>query len=344
MEHYQLLAPPSRAVAHAAARRFKTSSIITAIMFCALLPSAAIAQAQYPERPIRLVIPYGPGGVADVGMRLLGEKMRVQLKQQIVVENRPGAGAIVAAQSVMSAPADGYTIMLVGNHNAISPSLFANLPYDILTDFKPVSITSYFDLLIATRPDPQVNTLAAFIEKARRSEQPLNVGTTTPGSTQHLGAILLAEMAGIKLSVIPYKTSPEIATALLRGDIDAAFDFYSGLSGVISDGKAFVLASAGLERAAYLKDRPTAIESGLLGYIVQSWNGLAVLKGTSPDVITTLNRAINDVIGADEIQQKSALLGMQMKASTPDAVTKRLVEDMAKWSKIIKSSGMPKSN
>ena len=328
----------------AATSRFASIAAKLALLCCVAAPTTGQAQSNYPERPIRLVVPYGAGGVADVGMRLLGEKLSTKLKQQIFVDNRPGAGAIVAAASVTSAPADGYSLLMVGNNNAIAASLFNSLPYNVANDFLSISTTSYFDLLIATSANSGPHSMAEFIQKAKAAKTPMNVATTIAGSTQNLAAVLLSELAGVKLTIVPYRTSPEIATALLRGDVDVAFEFYSGLSGPINDGKVRVLASAGSARVPYLKDVPTVIESGVPNYLVQSWNGISALKGTSPQVVQILNQAINEVILNPDIQSKALAVGMEMKASSPEKLTDLMKGDTARWAEVIKNANIPKQN
>src|SRR5204863_5989641 len=192
------------------------------------------AQSNYPNHPIQLIVPYGPGGVADVNMRVVAEKLSLRLKQQVVVENRPGAAGIVAAKTAASAAPDGHTVLMTGNNNAIAASLFKSLPYNILTDFASTSTTSFFDLLIATRAGGPYRSMQDVIEAARANPGRLNIGTINPGSTQNLAAEFLRSTTGIKATIVPFRTSPDMAGALLRGDIDVAFEFFSALQGLIA--------------------------------------------------------------------------------------------------------------
>jgi tripartite-type tricarboxylate transporter receptor subunit TctC len=242
----------------------------TVVVVVAALSAAAIAtpavsqnQADYPARPVTLIVPYAAGGVADVGMRILAEKLSGRLNQQFVVENRPGAGGIVAAQAEAAAAPDGYTLLMTGNNNAIAAALFKSLPYNILTDFAPISTAAFFDALIVTRAGSPLKSVQDVIAAARANPGKLNIGTINPGSTQNLAAELFTSTAGIQAATVPFRASPDMAGAVLRGDVDIAFEFYAAISGLLADGKLMALASAGLQRTAYLPDVPTVMESGL---------------------------------------------------------------------------------
>ena len=315
---------------------------IAAMLFAGLAPAAAQNAANYPNRPVMLIVPYGAGGVADVGMRLLGEKLSARLKQQFVIENRPGAGGIVAAQAGASAAPDGYTVLMTGNNNAIAASLFNKLPYNILTDFASVSTASFFDLLIMTRAGSPLHSLADVVAAAKANPGKFNIGTTLPGSTQNLAAELFKSTAGIQATIVPFRTSPDMATAVLRGDIDIAFEFYAAIHGLLADNKIVVLASTGDERTAYLPNVPTAIESGLKDYEVDSWNGFSLPAATPKPIVAALNDAMKAVIPDPDLQKKALEMGMAMRASTPEKMTERMKADIAKWGAVIEKAGIPK--
>lgn len=300
------------------------------------------AETHYPERPVMLVVPYGAGGVADTGMRIVAEKLSARLGQQFVVDNRPGAGGIIAAKAAASAAPDGYTLLMTGNNNAISAALFKSLPYDILTDFVSVSTASFFDLLIVTRAGSPLKSVGDLIAAARASPGKLNIGTINPGSTQNLAAELFRSTAGINVTIVPFRTSPDMAGAILRGDIDCAFEFFAALQGQILDKKVHVLASTGPHRTAYLPDVPTVSESGVKDYEVTSWNGISAPAGTPKEVVQVLGAAINEVLPQPDVQEKAKRLGMEMRASTPDEMTARFKNDIAKWSAVIEKAGIPK--
>jgi tripartite-type tricarboxylate transporter receptor subunit TctC len=302
----------------------------------------AAAQSAYPNRPIQLMVPYGPGGVADVGMRILADKLSPVLKQQVVVENRPGAGGIIAAKAAATAAPDGYTLLMTGNNYAIAPALFKSLPYNILTDFKSTSTTSYFDLLLITRAESPLKSLQDVIKSAKSNPGKLNIATINPGSTQNLAAELFRSVADVKITIVPFRTSADMATAVLRGDVDAAFEFFAAAHGMISDKKIRVLVSTGPKRTRYLPDVPTAMESGVPNFDVVSWNGISVPTGTPQAAIDTLVKGINEVLPLPDVQEKSQKVGMDMRGSQPAEMDNRLKDDIAKWSSVIEKAGIPK--
>jgi len=316
---------------------------IAGTLLAAVMAAPAAAQTQtYPTHPVFLIVPYSAGGVADVGMRILGEQLSSRLKQQFVIENRPGAGGIVAAQAGAAAAPDGYTLLMTGNNNAIAVALFKSLPYNILADFDSVSTAAFFDLLIVTRAGSPLQSVQDIIQAARANPGKLNIATITAGSTQNLAAELFTSTAGIQATIVPFRTSPDMVGAVMRGDVDVAFEFYAALSGLLADNKVVALASSGAKRTAYLPDVPTVMESGIKDYEVASWNGLSVPAGTPKAVIETLSQAMKDVIPRPEVQGKSSQMGMEMRWSTPDEMTARIKADIAKWGAVIEKAGIAK--
>jgi tripartite-type tricarboxylate transporter receptor subunit TctC len=318
------------------------AAIAATVLAGAASPRLAQAQNDYPNRPVSLIVPYAAGGVADVAMRLLGDRLSTRLGQQFVIENRPGAGGIVAAQAAAAAPGDGYTLLMTGNNTAIAAALFKALPYNVFTDFASISTASFFDLLVVSRAGSPLHSIAEMIAAARASPGKLNIGTINPGSTQNLAAELFTSTAEIKAAIVPFRTSPDMAGALLRGDIDIAFEFYAAVHGLLADNKLVALASAGLSRTAYLPQVPTVMEGGLKDYEVTSWNGLSAPAATPARIIAALNQAVKDVIPSADMQTRSAEMGMAMRASTPNEMTARLKADMTKWSAVIEKAGIAK--
>jgi tripartite-type tricarboxylate transporter receptor subunit TctC len=315
---------------------------LAAATLLAVLPGSAAGAPPYPVRPVMLIVPYAAGGVADTGMRILADKLSTKLGQQIVVDNRPGAGGIIAAKAGSSAAPDGYTLLMTGNNNAISAALFKSLPYNILTDFVSVSTVSFFDLLIVTRAGSPLKSMADVVAAARANPGKLNIGTINPGSTQNLAAELFRSTADVKVTIVPFRTSPDMAGAILRGDIDVAFEFYAALQGMIADNKIRVLASTGTKRTAYLPDVPTVAEGGISGYEVLSWNGISAPAATPKPVVDTLERAINAVLPLPDVQERAKRLGMEMRPGTPEEMSARMKADIVKWSAVIDKAGIPK--
>jgi tripartite-type tricarboxylate transporter receptor subunit TctC len=329
------------------ANRRNAAAIAVALMATALTVVAAApgrAQSHYPDHPVVLIVPYGPGGVADVGMRLLGDKLSTRLKQQFVIENRPGAAGIVAAQAGATAAPDGYTLMMTGNNTAIATALFNKLPFNVLTDFASVSTAAFFDVLIVTRAGSPLHTVGDLIKAAQANPGKLNIGTIIPGSTQNLAALLFDGTTGIDATIVPFRTSTDMANAVMRGDVDVSFEFYAAVHGFLDSQKMVALASTGEKRSAYLPNVPTVIESGIKDYNVASWNGLSVPAATPKAVIDTLNGAMKAVIPDPDIEAKAQVVGMAMRWSTPEDMTARMKADIAKWGAVIAKAGIPKQD
>jgi len=305
------------------------------------LPDRARAQA-YPTRPVRLILPFGAGGVADVTSRLTAEKLSDKLGQRFVVENQPGAGGINAVRSVISAPPDGYTLGLVTNGTAISVPLFKSLPFDPTKDFDLVSTLGYFDLVFAANGESSFKTLADFVDAARAAPGKLNVGTINVGSTQNLGAELFKASAGVDFQVVPYRGTPEIIVGLLRNDVDLMVDFYAALRAGLQDGKLRPLAVSSPQRSPILPDVPTVQEAGVRDYEVTSWNGIFAPPGTPRDVIDVLNRSLREILAIPDVVKQYADVGIEAKASTPEELGARLRQDIDKWGKVIERAGIPK--
>jgi len=328
-----------------AIRRFHhtlTAALVcTAAVICTV--SAARGQsAGYPQKPVRVFVPYGPGGVGDLTMRLLADKLGQELKQQFVVENRPGAGGIVNMSEVMRARPDGYTLGEMGNGQAISMSLFQKLPYNVLTDFASVSVAASFEMLLAVPDKSPYRSLKDLVDAAQKGPGKINLGAINPGSTQNLSAHLFQQVTGAQYTVIPYRTTPDLVTALLRGDVDLGFDYYAALQGVIGPDKIRIIATSGERRNPLLKDVPTACESGFPDYIVTSWNGLGAPAKVPAEIVTILNAAVNKALSDPELKAKTLSLGMEASGSTPQQMHDRLAADAAKWREVIEKAGIPK--
>src|SRR5262245_61394864 len=242
-------------------------------------------QATYPSQPVRLIIPFGAGGVADTTSRLVADRLGDKLGQRVVVDNNPGGGGIAAARAVLSAPADGHTLALLTNGTSISVSLFKNLTFDPLADFAAVTKLGSFEFFVAVKADSPFGALSDLIKAARDNPGKLNIGTVTAGSTQHLSAMLLKSTAGIEFQWVPFKNSPDLLVALLRGDVDAAVDAYASFRGNLDDGKVRALASTASKRFPLLPNTPTAKEGGAGDFETTAWNGLFVKADTPKGII-----------------------------------------------------------
>jgi tripartite-type tricarboxylate transporter receptor subunit TctC len=303
---------------------------------------SAHAEPKFPTRPVRLILPFGAGGVADFTMRLLGQKLTEKWGQQVVIENKPGAGGVLAQQALLASPPDGHAMSVTGNGTAIGMSLFKSRPYDILKDFTQVSITATFEMLLATRHDAPFKTVAEVLDHAKKNPGKMNLGAINPGSTQNLSAHLFKLMTGIDATIVTYRTTPDLITGVLRGDIDLAFDYYAALRGPLSDNKIRIVASADDERNPLLPNVPTVKESGLPDYVVTSWNALSAPGGLPNDILVVLNRDIVATLADPELRQKAREIGLNAQGSTPDAMRERMARDIKRWAEVIEKAGSPK--
>jgi tripartite-type tricarboxylate transporter receptor subunit TctC len=322
-------------------RRRASFAAAAALLAALLLPQIAHAQ-NYPNKPVRLILPFGAGGVADVTARLVTERLGEKLGQRFVIENMPGAGGINAARAVLSSPADGYTLALFSNGTAISVSLFKSLMFNPVTDFVPVSSMGYFDFIFVTQAGAPYRTLAEFIKAAKQKPGALNVGTINVGSTQNLAAQLFKSTAGVDVTVVPFRSSPEVLIALLRGDIQLAIENYSAVQPHIADKAAIAVSSSGPVRTTFLPDLPTVKEAGGGDFEARSWNAIFAPKGTPPEVINTLNAALREVLESPDMKKRALDLGIEAKASSPEEILDRLKSDIDKWADVIERAGIAK--
>jgi tripartite-type tricarboxylate transporter receptor subunit TctC len=307
-----------------------------------LATQSAFAQARYPDRPIRLIVPFGPGGLADVTARVVGEKVGQLLGQQVVIVNQPGAGGVSAARAALGSPTDGYTLILFTNGTAISVPLVKELGYDPLTQFTPVSSLGFFDFLLLTSAEQNYKSLADLLAAARAKPGAINIGTINVGSSQNLSAVLFKTMAGLDLTIVPYRTTPDAMTAVLRKDVDIVIDGYVAGKSLLQEGKLHALATSGPVRFSGLPEIPTVAESGVPGFDVTSWNAIFALTGTPPDVIASLNTAIQSALTDPVVRQRLLDLGIEPRGGSPDAIGQRLKQDIIRWGDVIARAGIPR--
>lgn len=309
-----------------------------ALLGAAALPGLARAQAKFPDKPITLIVPFAPGGIADITARAVSEVMAQKLGQAVIVDNRPSAGSIVASQAVASARPDGHTLLLMSNGNAVSVGLFKKLPYDTKKDFVGISTLGYFDLGLFVASGSKFASLKDVLAYARAHKGKLNVGTITAGSTQHLAAKLFETVAGLEVALIPYKGSPAVLTALRGGEIDVAFEILGPMLPQVQAGVVKALAVSGDKRNPALPEVPTAVEAGVAGYSVASWNALAAPAGTPAAVVEVLNRAARDAVASPAVRDKLARLGMRVAASSPAELEQLLASEIDRWGAVIRAA------
>ena len=300
------------------------------------------AQAAWPEKPIKLVLPFGAGGVADVTARILADKLSQKLNQRMVVENMPGPGGIAAARAVTTAPPDGYTMAYVTNGTAISVAAFKSLPFDPVKDFDMISMVGTFDLVFVVTGQSEHKTLDDFIKAAQANPGKLNIGTIAVGGTQNLGGELFKSATNLNVQIVPYKNSPDIVVALLRNDVQMMIDFPPAVQGQVADGQLRILATSSPKPSPLLPNIPTVDQVGVKGYEVVSWNGVGVPKDTPKQVIDTMHAAIREVLAMPDVKEQFAKVGVLAQASTPAELMDRLISDIKKWNDVIDKAGIPR--
>ncbi|TDT93805.1 tripartite-type tricarboxylate transporter receptor subunit TctC [Azorhizobium sp. AG788] len=303
-------------------------------------PAPAAEQTPYPIRPVRIVVPFGPGGIADITVRVVAEKLTEKLGQQFIIDNQPGAGGITAARAALQGAKDGYTLALLTNGTAISVPLFKKLPFNPVKDFAPVSSLGYFEFLFVTAAGSKYHSVQDVIAFAKASPGALNLGTINVGSSQNLSAELFKSMAGVDVTIIPYKTTPDLVIAATRGDVDVMIDSYASARAMMADRKLRAIAASGPTRSVVLPDLVTVDESGVKGFEVTSWNAIFAPGGTPPEVIGVLNKAITEVVAMPDVKRKLLDLGIEARASTPEELGDRLKADIAKWTAVIEKAGI----
>jgi tripartite-type tricarboxylate transporter receptor subunit TctC len=307
-----------------------------------LLAPAGNARAAWPDHPVKLILPFGAGGVADTTARILADKLDKKFGQRVVIENMPGAGGITAARAVITAPADGYTMGFVTNGTAISVDAFKHLPFDPVTQFAMVAGLGQFNLLFAVNANSKYKTLGDFIKDAKAHPGKLNIGTIAVGGTQNLGAELFKSMADLKVAIVPFRRSPDVVTGLVRNDVQMLIEFPPAIAGQVAAGKLRVLASSGPQREESMPKVPTVQEAGVKGYVVTSWNGVFAPKDTPKNVIDTMSQAMKEVLSSPEVKERFAKLGVTAHWTTSEELMHRLKSDITKWNAVIIKAGIPK--
>lgn len=296
------------------------------------------------SRAIRIVVPFGAGGVADLTARVVAQKMSDSMGQPVVVENKPGAGGVVAGDAVAKAQPDGHTLLLMSNGTAVSASLFKALPFDTLRDFAPVSTLGFFDLAVVVPQGSPHKTLADLLAYARAHPGKLNLGTINVGSTQNLSAELFRSSAGMQAQVVPFNGTPAVITALRGGQIDAAIEILSPILPQISAKVLRALVVLGDRRSVALPAVPTAAQSGqpgLAGFDVTSWNALAAPAKTAPEIIALLNREVQLALNSPEVKKRLLDLNIEARPGTPAQLGTLLASEVKRWAGVIAHAKIP---
>jgi tripartite-type tricarboxylate transporter receptor subunit TctC len=307
-----------------------------------LLCGGALAQpAAYPTKPVRFIVPYPPGGSADILARSIGAKLAEGLAQPVVVDNRPGAGTAIGTEATAKSPPDGYTVMIgtVSSH-AINPSLNPNLKYDPVKDFAPVSLVASIPFVLLAHPSLPAGSVQELVALARAKPGALNFSSAGNGTSNHLAGELLKSMTNVEMVHVPYKGSAPALTDLLAGQVNLMFDLVLTAQPHVRSGAARALGVTGRSRSPALPSVPTIDESGVPGYEVSAWFGIFAPAGTPAAVVKRLNAEIVKIMQLPEMKERLASQGAEAMSSTPEQFAAYVTEELAKWSRVVKASGM----
>ncbi len=313
--------------------------LAAALIACTAAPFAG-AQAPYPSRPVRVLIPYPPGGTADLLARVLGQKLSEALGQGFVIENRGGAGGNLAAEAAAKSAPDGYTLLMANAPVlAVNPSLYAKVPFDPVKDFAPVSLVANVPLLLVAHPSFAPKTVSELITLAKSQSGKLNYASAGGGSTTYLATELFKSMAGVEMLAIPYKGSGPALSALVAGEVPVMFELFPSALGHVKSGRIRALAVTSASRSPLMPELPTVAEAGLPGYEIASWFGIVAPAGTPREIVARLNGEIVKLIETPEMRARLATLGAEPRPGTPEQFAQLIPVEIRKWAKVIRESG-----
>ncbi|HZE46713.1 MAG TPA: tripartite tricarboxylate transporter substrate binding protein [Xanthobacteraceae bacterium] len=307
----------------------------------ALGMAAVSAGAQdWPTRPIRFIVGAGVGGGTDIITRIIAQPLSELLGQPIYIENRQGAGNIVAASTLVNAPKDGYTAYMMNNSHGVSAALFKSMPYDSVEDFAMVSLTGTAGLVLVTAPDFPAKDVKGLIAAAKAAPGKYNFASVGTGTTQHFSGELFCQLAGVDIKHIPYRGTPAAITALLQRDVQLTFELVQPVLGQIRSGDLRAVAVTSPQRYPALPDVPTVAESGLPEFQVMSWYGLAFPAGTPRPIVDKMNAGLREVLARDDVRKQMINLGATAQTSTPEELRRHIVNEIAKWSAVREKAGI----
>jgi len=302
--------------------------------------SPAFAQGTYPNKPVRLVVPFPAGGTTDILARAAAQKLSETWGQQVIVDNRPGAGGNIGSELVAKAAPDGYTLLMgtVGTH-AINPSLYAKMPYDHVKDFAPVILVAGVPNVLVVNPDLPIKTVPELIAYAKANPGKLNFASSGSGTSIHLSGELFKVMAGVQITHVPYKGSAPALTDLIGGQVQLMFDNLPSSLPQIKGGKLRAVAVTSTTRAAALPEVPTVAESGLPGFEASSWFGILAPAGTPKDIIAKIDADVQKWLATPEAKEKLLSQGANAAGGSPEDFARHIQAETAKWAKVVKDSG-----
>jgi tripartite-type tricarboxylate transporter receptor subunit TctC len=318
-----------------------TMRMLAWLIAFAILTASPCAAEDWPARPIHIVVGAGVGGGTDIVTRIIAAPLSDLLGQPVVVENKQGAGNIIAASSVVKAPKDGYTAYMANNAHGVSAAMYKNLPFDSVNDFAFVSMTGTAGLVLVTSPSFPARDVKGLIAAAKAAPGKYNFASVGVGTTQHFAGELFRQLAGIDVRHIPYRGTPAAITGLLAGEVHFTFELVQPVLGQISAGTLKAIAVTSPERHPALPDVPTVEQAGLPGFVVMSWYGLAFPAGTPRPIVDKMNEALHAVLARDDVRQQLIKVGALPATSTPEELKAHVVHEIAKWSAVREKAGIP---
>jgi tripartite-type tricarboxylate transporter receptor subunit TctC len=314
--------------------------MVRAVLALLFLSFSASSWSQaFPSRPVKIIVPYGVGGSADVYARYLGAKLQETVGQSFVVENRPGGGSIVGTDAVAKSEPDGYTLLMMSNTHTVNETLIPKKPFDLMRDFAPITGVSYSDLMMVVHPSVQAGTLKEFIALAKSKPGALNYASSGNGTPYHMAGELFKAMAGVDMVHVPHKGSDQARTAVLGGQVQMMFDAVPTMASQARAGKVKALATSGTKRSNVTPDLPTLAEAGVPGYEAGLWLGLMAPAKTPRPVLEKLNSEVNKLLGSPEVKEAWAKQGTTTMGMSIDQFDKFLRDEIVKWAKVVKVSG-----
>lgn len=314
------------------------SLLATVALAAAALCGTAHAQ-NYPSKPVTLVVPFSPGGATDIMARTLAEPLSKRLGQPVIVENKPGAGTMIASEHVAKAAPDGHTLLLAASSLGIAPSLYSKVNYDPVKDFTPVSLVASVVHVLSVHPSVPAKNVSELIAWVKANPTKANYGSVGAGTSTHLESELFATMAGVKMQHIPYKGSAPALMDLVGGNLPVMFDAYASSGPFIREDKIRLLAVTTAQRSKLLPDVPTVAESGLPGYEAMPWLGFVAPAGTPAPVVNRLHAELMEVLKDAAVQDKFRSLGLDIIGNKPAEFAEFIKKDIVKWAKVLKDSG-----
>jgi len=318
---------------------FRSLSAFSLSVVALLSTAGAWAQQNYPNRPVKIIVPFAASGPADNYARFMAQRLQDALGQPFVVDNRPGAGSIIGTDAVAKSPADGYTLLMMSNTQTVNESLIPTKPFNLLKDFAPIAPVNYSDLVLVVNPSVQANNLQDLIKLAKANPAKFNYASSGNGTPYHMAGELFKHMAGIQLTHIPYKGSAGARTDVLSGQVDMMFDAVTTMSENIKANKVKGIATTGRARSNVLPDMPTMNESGVPQYDAVIWLGLMAPAGTPEPIVSKLNAEINKIVNSADVKATWAKQGAVPMSMSVPVFTKFVADDVAKWANIVKVSG-----